>query len=167
MRNPQSWWEFRGYGRWGNNSSNNNNFNNNYNMHNFNVTSTVVRQFGGGRDYSPGGRGGAGGRSWRGGGSGRGGFYTPANGSRSRTYDGGRPEPMDVVCENSGGSGGGCEGNVLSTTTTMARQGASGGPREEPTPATGLVFVRLMEAVLGTLRGGGGSCDETSCAVRM
>ncbi|CAM9618319.1 unnamed protein product, partial [Pylaiella littoralis] len=72
---------------------------------------------------------------------------------------------MDVVRENSRSGGGGGEGHALATTTTTTRRGAGGGLREELTATTtGLDFVRLMEAVLSTLRGGGAGCDETSCA---
>lgn len=70
---------------------------------------------------------------------------------------------MDVASKNTNGAGGGSggEGGVLVTT-------GPGGRRED---TTGLAFLWLMEAVLGTLgRGGdgdqdGGDCDETSCAV--
>lgn len=90
---------------------------------------------------------------------GRGGFRT--NGGRGRSFQGGDgPEPMDVVCHGSGE-----EVNTLATTTTVGRGGGGGGCRREDT--TGMDFLRLMEAVLGTLAGGGGGgCDETSCAVR-
>ncbi|CAM9977472.1 unnamed protein product [Ectocarpus sp. 6 AP-2014] len=71
---------------------------------------------------------------------------------------------MNVASKNTngagGGGGGGGDGGVLVTT-------GPGGRRED---TTGLAFLWLMEAVLGTLgRGGdsdqdGGDCDETSCA---
>eukprot|EP00752_Nemacystus_decipiens_P006234 g5624.t1 len=76
---------------------------------------------------------------------------------RVRSFQGGDPEPMDVVCQ----SGGEEEVITLATTTTSGRGAGAGVWRED---TTGMGFLRLMEAVLGTLAGGGGVCDEISCA---
>lgn len=144
----QGWREHRGSGGGGGRGSNNNNDAG---------SGAALRQFWGELEPSASSRGEGGGIGREGrrrGDSGHGGSHASG---RGRGYSGGRPEPMDVVCQSSGE-----EMNALATTTTAGRRGGGGG-RED---TAGLAFLKLMEAILGTLAGRGCGCDETSCAVR-
>lgn len=96
-------------------------------------------------------------------------------GTSGSTRGGARPEPMDVVGENSSSSNGSDAGGVGSCSGSGSEGGAlvstadlwGGGRRLQG--VAGAEFARLTEAVLGAAGGGGGrrgECDEISCAVR-
>lgn len=148
----QGWREHRGSSGGRDTHNNNNN--------DTSSSSAWPRQFWGELEVSASSSRGRGGGNGRDGGrrSGWGRGSVPASG-RGRALNAGVAEPMDVVRQN-----GGEEVGVLATTTASGRGGCGGGRRED---MTGMAFLRLMEAVLGTLAGARGGCDETSCAVRM